>query len=753
MSSSPQQSSRLEQQRPTDPYYTCSRRVVVPQQPILVLPGLFTFPVAATILRMAHAREELDPSATTGGDVNTLGDFFDRLDGWEANLETTSQRTNNGRGAARLTTPSLVVVVEGLDGSGKSTLVRELSVQHNNVVCWSTPSQTLSDVRPVFDKCGGAVARAFYMVSNYVLQYEIHEYDELHHQPAGEANHTSAMTIHIVDRWVTSTIAYSVAWNFLDIDVLPASAFGWPHDVRPPDLLLILQIDDAVRRERVHLRNECSRHNPWDQRLDEDISLGQRIVRSFERVGEDLSSTHPGVARVACLDANASAPDVLRQAVQEIHTTQLARQHQQPATLSLQYHHQHTDPSVPTSPFHRNPLQFFRQVSSELQLCDLSTGRRFKHALWNLQVAWNIPTTTCHNDCCPTPPPLLKTVGIQAVDATGILYCTRRDDTTTTASMVWCGGQYPFEQQWRAEGLLVPMLVPDEPPLPPPSLMAYVAACCTEVDCAARDTGDGKLTQRAARFRSNTPANWNDMMSRKRFVPLRMEVLMGGPSSLNGGPRRYEWTRGLNRRGSENRPRHQEARKEESADHDASAFDDITGWSSARSIIPFRPPGAAVSTWAFQRQGLAGCTVALTGTHCSGKATLGRAVAKRLGWCFHGELGDALRDPAEVTIPAGYKAGYSSGADSWDDKIYNAEVVRDQRQDNGDNRIVETWHVGNVGWAKIRLDASGPSEDLSKASKQNLSLENHYERAKCAIKDEIPLRQRFILAVHVSIHT
>ena len=47
-------------------------------------------------------------------------------------------------------------------------------MRHNTqAVAMATPTASLKAVRPVFDKRGGIVARAFYMVSNYVLQYEI----------------------------------------------------------------------------------------------------------------------------------------------------------------------------------------------------------------------------------------------------------------------------------------------------------------------------------------------------------------------------------------------------------------------------------------------------------------------------------------------------------------------------------------------------------------------------------------------------
>ena len=62
-------------------------------------------------------------------------------------------------------------VVEGLDGSGKSTLV--VGFRGGDVHVTATPPASLADVRGIFDAAGGAIARAFYMVSNYICYAEM----------------------------------------------------------------------------------------------------------------------------------------------------------------------------------------------------------------------------------------------------------------------------------------------------------------------------------------------------------------------------------------------------------------------------------------------------------------------------------------------------------------------------------------------------------------------------------------------------
>ncbi len=90
-------------------------------------------------------------------------------------------------------------------------------------------------------------------------------------------------------------------------------------------------------------------------------------------------------------------------------------------------------------------------------------------------------------------------------------------------------------------------------------------------------------------------------------------------------------------------------------DHDAE-----TGWSRVRPIIPpfplpsHPPPHRLISK-------LKNTTVAIVGTHCAGKTTVGKTVASILQWTFHPELGDMLRGDANSLVPGGHAFGDGSG--------------------------------------------------------------------------------------------
>lgn len=108
---------------------------------------------------------------------------------------------------------------------------------------------------------------------------------------------------------------------------------------------------------------------------------------------------------------------------------------------------------------------------------------------------------------------------------------------------------------------------------------------------------------------------------------------------------------------------------------------DANGWTAARSILPFSSP-SSIASLHVQSQ-LRPITVAITGTHCAGKSTIGRKVASVMSWEFHNELGDTLR---EKKTEDGHRDGYSTG---WYEIIRMNEIQRDQEAKF--SRIVETW--------------------------------------------------------------
>jgi thymidylate kinase len=663
----------------------------------LPIAGLFDdFALPAKLLRLARERNDLPTDTVFGDDVTFQNDvitnFYDLLDKVEAYLidPSSHQKLNVTRQT------KFLIEVEGLDGSGKTTLVKRLQETLPHAIATKTPSGSLTDIRPLWDKRGGILARAFYMISNYVLEYEI-------------VNSYEADII-IIDRWYASTCGYTVArppkneeeQSIPNIGDMPEEIFDWPTDLRlRPNILLVLQIDQSTRQQRVDNRANSaatvggegggapSRFNPWDERLAKDTALGERILEALHRVRGPIGTYS--------INANNTIEDVARQALDIIKV---------PMEKHLNSHRH----------FESNPLGWWIHMSQDLHLCD-GSGKRLHHALWNLQVSYNTNNKNGSSSSGATIP-ILKTVGLDRIDTNFVYYWTptvsacNGSESLLWASILCVGGTYPTEFQWRGEGFL--KRVTEEECLmrgfsAPESLVAHVTACTK-----FSSDDDGEIKQRVSR-----PDAYDDAVSDARavgtansssvcmvrFVPIRIEVLRGGPSTrIPGYPQRWEWRR-------------------RSSDTNV-ACDTDGGW-AMRSILPFGP-SPTMSDMRFRN-----LTICIVGTHTSGKSTIGRKLAKILGCLFHAELGETERD-SESLVEGGHLHGDGSSTASlnskdWDDFLLKKECERDAafKDSKGSIRVVETWHVGNVAWFRLRQQKSAANN--ADQERYRIAISKHQE--------------------------
>ena len=358
----------------------------------LSVPGLFNnFALPARLLRLAREHHDFPDFNVVFGDNSgannkstsayandVIDNFYELLDKVEAALFSAHSSSKQQQGQQKQKQRKFVIEVEGLDGSGKTTLVNKLqetllhqsnantdnaSTGSNNnnkaatptkVIATKTPTESLHNIRPLFDKRGGILARAFYMISNYILEYEI-LHDDLYNATNNDKEEDVVVII-IIDRWYASTCAYTVArpptsiandsrfygklkqqqQQLISIADMPNEIFDWPKDLQlRPNLLLVLSIDQNERQKRVDYRARRvssssttgveeeggpSRFNPWDERLARDTALGERILEALHRIR--------GPVETHSIDANRSIKDVLGQTLDVVKSSMERQLHQ-----------------------------------------------------------------------------------------------------------------------------------------------------------------------------------------------------------------------------------------------------------------------------------------------------------------------------------------------------------------------------------------------------------------------------------------
>ena len=172
-------------------------------------------------LKDAHAVLLADRASGALSGSEELDALFERV-------EQLLRRLEGGDGLA-VAADTFVVSVEGLDGSGKSSLVRGLEADIEGAVAFHTPPSSIAPLRRLFDNSDTSerTSRAFYSVTNYLALEEIQEL-----RPR----------LAILDRYYHSTCAYSVSSLTLsELYKADREVFEWPHDLPRPNLSLQLQ--------------------------------------------------------------------------------------------------------------------------------------------------------------------------------------------------------------------------------------------------------------------------------------------------------------------------------------------------------------------------------------------------------------------------------------------------------------------------------------------------------------------------------
>ena len=175
------------------------------------------------------------------------------------------------------------IVIEGLDATGKSTLVAELvkSLDATLLQCpprLEAPEFIDGDLRSHFDKCPSSQRRAYYRAANLIASEQA--------EVALQAGHV------VMDRYWTSTVAFAALDNDSDLDQEWQGRY--PSELRKPDTVILLTVDEENRSKRMQERGEpvtTEEHNLAADAARRETVL--QVYRTFDPIEIDTSDLTP----------------------------------------------------------------------------------------------------------------------------------------------------------------------------------------------------------------------------------------------------------------------------------------------------------------------------------------------------------------------------------------------------------------------------------------------------------------------------
>lgn len=162
------------------------------------------------------------------------------------NIYQTTKETTDQFDASGEVKKHPLIVLEGLDGSGKSTCANRFSKKIKGVQ-WQTPPKSISHLRHLLDD-NIQLRTAFYSLGNYICSMEVQNL--LRSSPV------------VMDRYWHSTAAFAIAQAVQDYPnecTMPPKGdeiYEWPHDLFKPDIVMLVDVDETIRLQRISNRKD-----------------------------------------------------------------------------------------------------------------------------------------------------------------------------------------------------------------------------------------------------------------------------------------------------------------------------------------------------------------------------------------------------------------------------------------------------------------------------------------------------------------
>lgn len=175
------------------------------------------------------------------------------------------------------------IVIEGLDATGKSTLVAELvkSLDATLLQCpprLEAPEFIDGDLRSHFDNRSSVQRRAYYRAANLIASEQA--------EVAQKKGHV------VMDRYWTSTVAFAALDNDSDLDQEWQGRY--PPELRKPDIVILLTVDEENRAKRMQGRGEPV--TTEEHKLAADAARREAVLqayRSFDPIEINTSCLKP----------------------------------------------------------------------------------------------------------------------------------------------------------------------------------------------------------------------------------------------------------------------------------------------------------------------------------------------------------------------------------------------------------------------------------------------------------------------------